>query len=185
MSGQGFGLDPVSIFFHILDHQLKESQLEVAREQLRIAYQRDGRDAKKLELYIERNQIEWCKFEQAQISYVFRLFNTMPKDEMAFTLRSTNTDSAFAYLVHWLTVGSNPEGWNAERLAVLNFLNSDEKKQLIEAFIAYNLPEALEVAEQLAIARLDEYRRQQDELIEKMKSVAVQTVEHFREQLLK
>jgi hypothetical protein len=119
MSGQGFSPDPISILFHLLDHKLKEEGLEIAREQLKLNYLRDERDAAKLRLYQERNAMEWVRFEQAQIQYVFELFNTMPKEQMAFTLRSGSLDNSFAYLMQWLIFGNTPEGWNAERFATL------------------------------------------------------------------
>lgn len=119
MSGQRFSPDPISILFHLLDHKMKEEGVEIAREQLKLNYLRDERDAAKLRLYQERNAMEWVRFEQAQIQYVFELFNTMPKEQMAFTLRSGSLDNSFAYLMQWLVFGDTPEGWNAEKFSIL------------------------------------------------------------------
>lgn len=136
-------LNPVSVLFEVMDHHIKLEQLEVSQEQLQVArtqlllaYNRDGRDAEKLRLYQERNHMEWIRFEQQQIDYVYKLFTNQDVDYVSFTLRSMNLETAYYYLLHWLIVGKKLPEVNIGVFALVFDASDDNKRLILEAYIS-------------------------------------------------
>ncbi|TAE34487.1 MAG: hypothetical protein EAY65_02355 [Alphaproteobacteria bacterium] len=150
-------MDPTTLLFHLIDHQLKEESLQLSREQLAIskqqltlAYQRMGMDAEKLRLYQERNAMEWERFEQQQSSYVYDLFKVYDDEKRAFTLRYFTEEKAFTYLMVWL-VTSRTLPCSVEQVPLLMLLPAAQKRALVEAYLDNSLHQAIPHAVQLAL----------------------------------